>query len=210
MESSDAHEIAPIAPTESERELLDALRKNDPSACEHFVRTHASMAIAVARRFLRNEADSHEAVQDAFCSFFRSLKAFRGDAALATWLHRIVVNAALMKRRTRKRRPESSIDDLLPAYYEDGHRMDPRPAWRRSTGDLVADQEVLALVRRKIDELPEDYRNVILLRDIDQIDTAEAARLLGDTPGAVKTRLHRARQALRTLLERELGAWNAS
>jgi len=188
-------------------QVVARLCANDPAECERFVRAQTGMALAVARRFLRNEADAHEAVQDAFLSFFGSLPSFRHGSALTTWLHRIVVNAALMKRRAKLRRPETTIDDLLPKFLEDGHRADPQPAWRQSTADLVASAEARAMVRQKIDELPEDFRNVILLRDIEQLDTGETAQLLGDTPGAIKTRLHRARQALRTLLEREFLSW---
>lgn len=195
------------AAAEDDAERLRLLQRGDDAASEQFVRDQMARALAVAGRILGNEADAHEAVQEGFLSFFRSLAEFRGDAALSTWLHRIVVNAALMKRRAMRRRPETSIESLLPRFLDDGHRADPLPAWPEKTEDLVARREVRQLVRKKIDELPENYRNVILLRDIEQIDTAETARLLGETPGAIKTRLHRARQALRTLLETESHLW---
>ena len=72
--------------------------------------------LAVARRFMRNEDDARDAVQDAFLSSFRALGRFDGDALLSTWLHRIVVNAALMKLRTRRRKPERSIEEMLPGF----------------------------------------------------------------------------------------------
>ncbi len=184
-----------------ESELLSQLQRGDTVACEQFVRSRITGALTVARRILGREADADEAVQDAFFSFFKSLEGFRSDAALSTWLHRIVINAALMKRRSLKRNKESSIDDLLPQFNDDGHRV--RSAASQPTSDHAEQNELRAIVRKKIDELPDDYRNVILLRDIEQLDTDETARLLGDSPGAVKTRLHRARQALRTLLEKE-------
>jgi RNA polymerase sigma-70 factor (ECF subfamily) len=202
---------ASVTDPHEEAELLSRLRANDSRACEAFVRVQSGPALAVARRLLGNEADAHEAVQDAFMAFFRSLPTFRADARLSTWLHRIVVNSALMKRRSRRSRPECNIDDLLPRYHDDGHRFDPHPGgWAESAESLAQSAEVRRLVREKIDQLPEEYRNVLLLRDIEGMDTAETAAALGDSPGAVKTRLHRARQALRTLLEKDFLKWNVS
>lgn len=209
MDTTEKTAHAGGSPDEFGADFIARLIANDANACAHVVRRFSGMALAVARRFLRNEADAQEAVQDAFLSFFNSLETFRQGASLATWLHRIVVNAALMKRRAKMRRPETLIDELLPTYLDDGHRRDPRPAWPQSTADLVANAEARTLVRQKIEELPEEYRNVIMLRDIEQLDTGETAQLLGDTPGAVKTRLHRARQALRTLLESEFLSWDS-
>ena len=127
--------------------------------------------------------------------------AFRGDARLTTWLHRIVVNAGLMKLRTRRRKPEESIEDLLPRFQEDGHQLDPAVPWSDSARPEAASLEIRLLVRRNIDRLPEGYRTVLLLRDIEGYDTEEAARVLGISANAVKVRLHRARQGLRTLLD---------
>jgi RNA polymerase sigma-70 factor (ECF subfamily) len=141
-------------------------------------------------------------VQDAFLSAFRSLDRFDEQAALGTWLHRIVVNAALTKLRSRRRHPEKPIEELLPAFLADGHQARPSRNWPDPSAALQRG-ETRDSVRRHIDELPEDYRTVLLLRDIEGMDTDETARLLGLTPGAVKTRLHRARQALRALLEPE-------
>ena len=131
------------------------------------------------------------------------IHAFDGDAQLATWLHRIVVNAALMKLRTRRRKPEQSIEPMLPAFAEDGHHASrPVVAWTTSAEDALLRRETRAQVRAAIAELPERYRTVLLLRDIEERSTREAADLLGITENAVKLRLHRARQALAT----ELGA----
>jgi RNA polymerase sigma-70 factor (ECF subfamily) len=105
-----------------------------------------------------------------------------------------------MKLRTRARKPEQSIDELLPRFLDDGHRADPEPAWRVEQADPVEQAEVAALVRASIDRLPDLYRNVILLRDIEGLSTEETAQLLEVKVDTVKARLHRARQALRTLL----------
>jgi RNA polymerase sigma-70 factor (ECF subfamily) len=111
-----------------------------------------------------------------------------------------VVNTALMKLRTRRRRPEESIEALLPGFLADGHHAERFTAWTERADQALARNETREAVRRHIDELPESFRTVLLLRDIEGLSTEETARLLETTTNAVKIRLHRARQALRTLL----------
>ncbi len=193
---------APSAP--GEPKLLERLLAGEEQAYEELVRTYGGRLLAVARRFLPVEEDARDAVQDAFLSAFRSIHRFEGNAQLSTWLHRIVVNASLMKLRTRRRHPEQSIEELLPNYLEDGHFERPASPWRTDGLDLAEQGELRELVLKSIHSLPEGHRNVLLLRDIEGLDTEEAAELLQISPGAVKTRLHRARQALRELLEPHL------
>jgi RNA polymerase sigma-70 factor (ECF subfamily) len=181
--------------------LLGRLRAGDPLASEALVRQHGGRMLAVARRLLGCEEDSADAVQDAFLSAFRSLDAFEGNSTLGTWLHRIVVNACLMKLRARSRSRTVPIDELLPAFDEAGHHARPVRPWAEQAPAQLARAETRAAVRACIARLPEPYRTVLLLRDIEELDTEQTARQLGVSPGAVKTRLHRARQALRALLE---------
>lgn len=190
-----------VAATVDEAGLLERLRAGDEAAYELLVRTYSGRLLAVTRRILRSEEDARDAVQEAFVSAFRSLGRFEGEARLSTWLHRIAVNAALMRLRTRRRRPEESIDPLLPVYQEDGHHAERFTAWAEPVDVAMQRAETRILVRRTIDHLPESYRTVLLLRDIEQLDTDETAAMLGITANAVKIRLHRARQALRTLLD---------
>lgn len=184
--------------------LLGRLRTGEDAAYEELVRTYAGHLLAVARRFLRSEEDAKDAVQDAFLSAFRALPAFAGEAKLSTWLHRIVVNAALVKLRTRRRKPETSIDDLLPRFQQDGHPELPSAPWREGVDAWLGREETRKLVRACIDRLPDSHRTILILRDVEELDTEETARLLGLSVNAVKTRLHRARQALRTLLDPHL------
>ncbi len=181
-----------------ERELVARLQVGDGASYEQLVRTYGGRMLAVARRLVRNEEDARDCVQEAFLQAFRNIEKFEQRASLGSWLHRIVVNAALMKLRARARRPEESIEDLLPQFDADGQR--PEPALAVSL-ELLESRETREAVRRSIDQLPDGYRNVLLIRDIEGYDTEETAALLGLTPGAVKTRLHRARTALKTLLE---------
>ena len=203
--ASDASREALASARADESALLERLRAGDDAAYEELVRSYGGRMLAVARRFLHAEDDARDAVQEAFLSAFKALDRFEGNARISTWLHRIVVNACLMKLRTRRRKPEKSIEELLPGFLEDGHMTQEAVPWSENAETLAGRAEVAALVRAKIDELPEGYRNVLLLRDIEELDTEETAQAMGLTPNAVKTRLHRARQALRTLLEPELG-----
>jgi RNA polymerase sigma-70 factor (ECF subfamily) len=189
------------AVAEEETTLLAALRAGDELAYERIVRLYSPRMFAAARRILRNEEDAREAIQDAFLSAFRSLPSFEGQARFSTWLHRIGINAALMKLRSKQRKPERSISELLPQFKQDGHPTEPPVAWDPAE-KLLERRETRERVRQAIDELPESYRTILLLRDIEELDTEQTAEQLGVSTAVVKTRLHRARQALRTLLDR--------
>ena len=186
-------------------ELLARLRTGDDTAYEALVRTYSPRLLAVARRIVGNDEEARDVIQDAFLNAFRSLRNFHGEARLSTWLHRIVVNSALMKLRTRKRKPEESIEPLLPSFLADGHYAEKFSAWGEQADAALSRNETQALVRQHIDELPESFRTVLVLRDIEGLDTEETARVLDTTPNAVKIRLHRARAALRTLLAPHMG-----
>ena len=196
--------------TVTEAELIDRLRAGDDDAFAELVHIHSGRLLAAARRLLRNDEDAADAVQEAFMAAFRSIDGFQGTARLSTWLHRIVINAALMKIRGSSRRPEESIEDLLPRFDADGYWATEVHSWGASSDDLLERRETRMLVRRCIDRLPETYRTVLVLRDIEDLGTEEAAEQLGISSNATKIRLHRARQALRTLLDRELHTADAA
>ena len=187
--------------SQGEAPLLSRLRAGDPEAFEVLVRMQTPRLLAVTRRMLRNEEDAKDAVQDAFIHAFKSLDSFEGSCQISTWLHRIAVTSSLMKLRSRRRKPETPIEELLPAFLEDGHHAAHPPEWREDALALMERREERDFVRACIDQLPESYRTVLVLRDIEELDGGETAQLLGVTENAVKVRLHRARQALRSLLE---------
>lgn len=184
---------------ENESDLLRRLRAGDDKAYAEIVRAHGGRLLAVARRYL-GEEEARDAVQDAFISAFRGISSFNGQSKLVTWLHRIVVNAALVRLRTRRRKPETSIETMLPRFQADGHLDSPVVEWRTPHDDYER-SELQKLVRDSIAKLPESYRLVLMLRDIEELDTQEVADALDITPGNVKVRLHRARLALRELLD---------
>jgi len=186
-----------------EAQLVNRLRAGDDRAFEELVRTFGGRLLAVARRFVRHDEDAQDIVQSAYMSAFRALDQFEGNCQLSTWLHRIVVNTALMKLRSKRRRPEESIEDLLPAFQEDGHHVEQFADWTTPADELIERNETRATVRACIDRLPDNYRTVLLLRDIEERSTQDVADALSMTATAVKVRLHRARQALSTLLRHE-------
>jgi RNA polymerase sigma-70 factor (ECF subfamily) len=186
-----------------ENALVNALRQGEEWAFETMVRVYGGRLFAVARRICSNEEDARDVLQSAYLSAFRSLANFEGSCQLSTWLHRIVVNAALMRLRVRRRKPEDSIEALLPAFLEDGHHVEEFAEWSMPADRLLEREDLRATVRDCIARLPDQYRQVLMLRDIEELSTDEAARLLGITATATKVRLHRARQALSTLLRRE-------
>jgi RNA polymerase sigma-70 factor (ECF subfamily) len=186
-----------------ERDLIEALRAGDDAAFERVVREQGGRMLSVARRILRDETEAEEAVQEAFIQLHRKASDFREEARLSTWLHRVVVNAALMRIRKRKSRAEESIDDQLPQFLESGHHAVEATPWTPAD-EALEQRETRDFVRESIDRLPENHSTVLLLRDIEELSTREAAGLLGLSENAVKVRLHRARLALRELVDRRM------
>lgn len=182
-----------------ESAFAESVRAGDAAAFETLVRRETPRLLSVARRILGNEDESREAVHQGFIAAYRGRSQFHGDSRLSTWLHRIIVNKSLDVLRARQRRPEDAIEDLLPRFLPDGHHREQFAAWPEM--ESMIDRERLSgTVRDAIASLPESFRLVLLLRDIEELSTEETATALGITPNAVKLRLHRARLALRTLL----------
>jgi RNA polymerase sigma-70 factor, ECF subfamily len=187
--------------TPDDSNLVPRLQRGEDTAFEELVRTHGSRLLRVARRLLSSEEDARDAVQDAFVGVFKSIGTFESASTLSTWLHRIVVNACLMRLRTKRRKPEEDIEQYLPRFLADGHQVESSVRWSESAENVLERSELRELVRKSINELPDSYRSVLMMRDIEELSTEEVASMLGTTANAVKIRLHRARQALRALLD---------
>ncbi len=158
--------------------LLHRLRAGEDAAFAELVQTFGPRLLLVLQRYLPQEQDRQDALQEAFVSAFKALDRFRGESSLGTWLHRIAVNCALMRVRSQKRTRERPIEDFLPQYLADGHRENPGAAWAVTHDTAVLDNETRSLVRQSIDALPESYRLILLLRDIEERTTEETAELL--------------------------------
>src|SRR5262245_37075879 len=137
---------------EDEAALVARLRAGDETAYEFVVRTYGRRLLTLARRILGSEEDARDAVQEAFLNAFRSLNRFEGGSRFSTWLHRIAVNAALMKLRTRRRKPEQSLEHLLPSFNEEGHFAERFASWDEPVDKALERAETQQLVRAHIEE----------------------------------------------------------
>ena len=201
-------ENAGVCPAETildEPALVAALREGQEWAFEALIRTYGGRLFAVARRVCGNEEDARDTLQSAYLNAFRSLRSFESSCRFHM--------AAPHRRATRldaapfeAAQAEDSIETLLPAFQEDGHHVEQFSDWAMPADRLLEREDVRATVRKCIAQLPDSYRQVLMLRDIEELPTDAVATMLNATPTAVKVRLHRARQALSTLLRRELAA----
>lgn len=199
---SDSRSPRDEADLESEHKLVLALRKGDDSAYEELVRSCGSQVLAIARRYLRSDADAADCFQETFIAVLNSIDSFSGQSPLRQWVRGVAVNQSLMALRRRKRKREDSIEHLMPQFDESGRRIGVAHEYCDAGIEAQLDSGALQkTVRRCIQELPDDYRVVILLRDIDGHSTRETAAILGIQVNAVKTRLHRARTALKCIME---------
>jgi len=188
-------------PIDRDSALVAALRRGDPTAAEDLVATYSDRACRLAMRITGNVQDAEEAVQDALLSVIRKIETFRGDSGFGSWLYRIVANAAYQRcRRRRGRGADVSLDRLLPVFDERGRHVVPIPDWSLSVDDPARQTELRMVLSTAIDELPADYRVIVLLRDVEGLPHQEIAETLGLTAVNVKTRLHRARLFLRKRL----------
>lgn len=167
---------------------------------EAIFREHAPRVYGLARRLLGNAADAEDVTQDVFVQVIRKLPTFRGEAALATWLYRITVNAALAYRRKRAIQDKGRMADPLEEFHEDGTHLVAVQSWAKEPEQLLGNQETHQLIEGAIARLPVIYRDVFVLADVEELPNPEIAALLGLSVTAVKSRLHRARLLMRKAL----------
>ena len=193
-----------------ETRLVDRLRGGDATALEGLMREYASRVYRLAFGITRNHGDAEEVVQDVFLTLATKSAMFEGRAALGSWVYRITTNAALNKRRGKRHEVETSLEEHLPAFMADGHREGDRSFlladWSQNPERELLSGEARRTLERALDGLPEGYRAVLVLREVEELANEEVAELLGESIGSVKSRLHRARQALREQLTRALAA----
>lgn len=189
-----------------EDRLIEQLRAGDPGALEPLMARHAARVYRVAYGITRSAGDAEEVVQDVFLTLVRKISTFEGRAALGTWLYRVATNAALIKRRGKRAQVEVSLEDHLPAFKDDGHRDGERSFllldWSLRPDEELLSSESRATLARAIEALPQQYRAVLVLRDVEELSNEETAEALGESVASVKSRLHRARMALREELTR--------
>jgi RNA polymerase sigma-70 factor, ECF subfamily len=195
--------------TTEDRSLLARAAGGDADAIEALMARYSARVYRLAYGITRSAPDAEEVVQDVFLQIINKGAGFEGRAALSSWIYRITTNLSLNKRRGKRRELETSLDDLLPTFLPDGHRAGDRAFvvadWSEMPDDKLLSGESRRMLEAAIDRLPEHYRAVLVLRDVEELSNDEVAQIVGDTVAAVKTRLHRARMALREQLTRYLG-----
>ncbi|ASJ73555.1 RNA polymerase sigma factor [Granulosicoccus antarcticus] len=168
---------------------------------EHIVKEHIVWMLALAEKILKDRALAQDAVQESFINAFRCYNTLKDQASLKPWLKKILINNSLMQLRKMKRLSEQSLEECLPEFDKNGCRLEDRCTYLVGTEKVMESVLLQSSVHRAFAQLPDDYRIVLLLRDIEGYDTAEVASLLNITVSNVKTRLHRARSALKKLLD---------
>ena len=201
MKSSQAVDSTLVSAGD-DRLVADA-REGQPVAFRRIMKRYNQRLYRTARGILGDDMEAEDAVQEAYLRAFEHLSEFRGESSLATWLTRIVINEALGRKR--KRRPTVDIDTVDLDKPSDG-RLILFPGVAANPEIEAGRNEMRRLLDRLVDDLPERFRVVFVLREMEQLTVEETAAQLGVKPETVRSRLHRARQALRLSLERTLGS----
>jgi len=185
----------------AESTLVANIIAGDVKSIETLVSQYRGMLIAAAKRILIDPSLADDCVQETFISVMEHMDSFQGRSSLKTWLNKILINKCLMKLRKKKKLNEDSLDDLMPLFDDNGCRIEA-PWLVLETPERILEREnSQTFITDKINQLPEQYRIVIVLRDIEELSTKEVAELLDCTEANIKVRLHRARSALKKLIE---------
>ncbi len=198
-----APQMSDEADKEEDRQLVARAQAGDISAFEALVDANRDKVYGLALRMTRSEADAAEIAQDTFLSAYQHLKDFRGDAAFGSWVHRIAANNSLMRLRHRRVVQAAEGELQGPEFTERGSLAEyPAQDWSRSAEGRILDAELGRAIQEATDRLPEGYREVFLLKDLDGLSYEQIAEVTGDSIPAIKSRLHRARLALREAIDR--------
>jgi RNA polymerase sigma-70 factor (ECF subfamily) len=179
--------------------VVDEFKAGNVEAFEEIISRYETKVMNLALRFTRNQEDAEEVMQDVFTTVYRKIEGFRGQSAFSSWLYRIVVNAAFMKLRKRKQNQTVSIEDLAPAVKQ--YCIDREALVGLHSYNTAVSRELQEVLQRAIDKLPDQYRAVFVLRDVDGLSNQETGEILNLSIPAVKSRLHRSRLMLRKRLK---------
>lgn len=185
----------------TEDELINRLGDGEERAFIFLMRKYGKRLFAIARRYLNDNEDAKDCVQQTYIQVFSNINKFEKRSSLWTWMRRIIINLSIQTVQSKHRGHEISISDLLPDFDSDNLRTETNWKFNESVDVIISRKESAEIVRNAIYSLPLDYRLVLLLRDIEGYSTEEAAEILDISISSSKTRLHRARSALKKLLE---------
>ncbi|MFZ5470358.1 MAG: RNA polymerase sigma factor [Myxococcota bacterium] len=182
---------------------VERARAGDMAAFEALVERHRDRVYSVALRMTRSEADAAEITQETFLAAFQHLAEFRGEAAFGSWVHRIAANHALMRLRRAKVARAAQEELEGPEFTERGSlAYYPQSDWSRRADEKALDAELGKAIEEATNRLPQDYREVFVLKDLEGLSYEEIAEMTGEKVPAIKSRLHRARLALREAIDR--------
>jgi RNA polymerase sigma-70 factor, ECF subfamily len=199
---SDQAAAQPDDRQQEDRRLLARAQAGDIAAFEELVEAHRDKVFGLALRMTRSEADAAEVAQETFLSAYQHLQDFRGDAAFGSWVHRIAANHALMRLRHLRVVQAVEEDLQVPEFTERGSLAQyPERDWSRDAEEKALDAELGQAIQQATDRLPEGYREVFLLKDVEGLSYEQISELTGDSVPAIKSRLHRARLALREAID---------
>ena len=202
-------DVAAAATTDAD--LARDLLAGKPGAFERFVETYRSKIFQYTYLMCGHREDAEEVAQETLLKVFEKLEQLREPEHMKAWVFRIARNACYMKRRKSTFAPvqELSLDELMPTFRQEGDERKMEIAdWSSLPDDLAINSQLKRLLRDSVEELPEIYRAVVLLRDMEELSTQETAQVLDITEDTVKTRLHRARLAIRRSLDKQLRSGN--
>ena len=188
-----------MAEKKTDVELVEEFRGGNQASFEELIQRYAVKAFSLASRLTKNQEDAEEVLQDVFVTVYRKIDGFQGKASFSSWLYRITVNAAFMKLRKRKQDNSIAIEDMPPQLQKS--LGVPRNLHQEADA-ITMRHQVTSALEEAISKLPDDYRPVFILRDIDGLTSREVSKILKLTVPAVKSRLHRSRLMLRRKLAR--------
>jgi RNA polymerase sigma-70 factor (ECF subfamily) len=195
-----------VTPIRSEAEIIAAILAGETQLYHELIRPHERSVYMMALSYMKNEEDAEDVAQEAFIKAFRNLSTFRGDAKFSTWLISITLNEARNRLRRQGVVRMQSLDEppdedgaVSPALLRD---------WQEIASEAMEREEVRTLIKKAVELLPEIYKQVFLLRDVEEMDVNETAQTLGISISNVKVRLHRARMMLQKELAPQLRTVN--
>jgi RNA polymerase sigma-70 factor (ECF subfamily) len=185
----------------ADEEVVQRVLAGDTAMFEILMRRHNQRLYRIARAILRDDSEAEDLIQDSYVRAYQHLGQFQGRAKFSTWLSRIAVHEALARRRRRGR-----YEEMKPMSEDQGEKMDRFASQEPSPEQQVSSLETRRLLEQAIAALPEIYRTVFVMRDVEDMDTADTATVLDISEENVKTRLHRARALLRKKLYAQAGS----
>ena len=188
-----------------EKELIKKIIKGEKEYFREIVNKYKSVVYNHSRNFLRNAQEAEDATQEIFINIFNNLKKFRGDSKLSTWIYRITVNTCKNKLKQIKRLKANIIDEIINEDEDESKKMieDIRENKDKEPDNIFTQKNLRTVIYKKMKELTEEQRTVIILRDINGLSYEEIAKVMKISVSAVKSKLFRARENLREKLEKE-------